>query len=255
MKSNSRLRILLVLSLQFLAAVILIKGLITFSRAQEPESASQGRKFKTKEFKDQPLEIVEVRNLQSKTWTSDLRIEVKNVSKKPIYFILAYLIFPDDKNVPSGVAGIPLTYGKDENGDIGKGINLSDDHFNPSESYVFEIPEYLSRGLAKRNEKYPESLKNMVLEFEIINFGDGTGFEAGRPLDLRGKGFKPPPSEKKVSKNTKRSHSKASTPSQSECGGSTCMKWKINTVLNKTFCWCSPLIGSPDQRVASVWPK
>ena len=44
-----------------------------------------------------PLTIVKVRNLQSDTWYNDLGIEVKNVSSKPIYFILAYLIFPDDK--------------------------------------------------------------------------------------------------------------------------------------------------------------
>ena len=46
-----------------------------------------------------PLVVTEVRNLQSETWHKDLEIEVKNISDKPIYSILAFLAFDDIKVV------------------------------------------------------------------------------------------------------------------------------------------------------------
>src|SRR5438309_12052540 len=77
----------------------------------QQQSDSQERTFKTRDFKDMPLAIVKVRNLQSDTWYKDLEIEVKNISTKPIYSILAYLIFPDNKIYGNEVAGITLEYG------------------------------------------------------------------------------------------------------------------------------------------------
>ena len=183
-----------------LAAVFLMKGMLALSTAQSTESSAQERKFETKDFKDMPLEV-QVRNLQSGTWHDDLQIEVKNVSSKPIYFILAYLVFPDVK-APSGVSGIPLTYGKHENGLIEKGANPTDEHLDPGKTYVFTVPEVFRKGLAAKQKKFPSAMKKLELDFAVISFGDGTGFEAEQPTDFRGKQFKPPPPENDLSKKT-----------------------------------------------------
>src|SRR5947209_18784810 len=92
--STTFARIVLLLSFACLALIFLISGTLTSSTAQSPESSTQERKLKLKGFKDIPVAIREVRNLQSDTWHKDLEIEVKNISDKPIYFMLAYLIFP-----------------------------------------------------------------------------------------------------------------------------------------------------------------
>ena len=86
-------------------SIILIKASYALGPKQSPESTGQERKLKVTEYKDLPLEV-KVRNLQSKRWLKDLEIEVKNISGRPIYFIVAYLQFPDDPPPQSdGVVG------------------------------------------------------------------------------------------------------------------------------------------------------
>ena len=176
-----------------ISVVFLIKGILALSIAQSTESAEKERKLKLKTFKDIPVVIHKVKNLQWETWHKDLEIEVKNVSGKRIYFMLAYLIFPDE-SVPNGQSAISLAmYGDPKkNGDIAKYADPEDEHLEPGDTYVFTIPEMYRKGAKAKHEKSPKVTKNLVLEFAIINFGDGTGFEAGRNLDLRGKGFTPP---------------------------------------------------------------
>src|SRR5215216_635485 len=44
---------------------------------------------------DTTVAVVGIRNLQNEHWLRDLEIEVQNNSKKPIYFLLMRLSFPD----------------------------------------------------------------------------------------------------------------------------------------------------------------
>src|SRR5258708_18460923 len=60
------------------------------------QQGKQERPFKMRDFKDLPLAVRQVRNLQSDLWHKDLEIEVKNNSTKPIYSILAYLEIPHE---------------------------------------------------------------------------------------------------------------------------------------------------------------
>ncbi|MDQ1636854.1 MAG: hypothetical protein QOF62_193 [Pyrinomonadaceae bacterium] len=166
------------------ASISVIKGMYVIGQSQSNEPSDE-RKFKVKEFKDMPV-AVKVKNLQSKTWHKDLEIEVKNISDKPIYFILAYLIFPDDK-VADGEVGIPLTFGKRENIQIIQIAEPGDPHIEPGEVYAFTIPEPFRTNFEGRHKRYPNLDKNLLLRFAVISFGDGTGFEVGEPRDLRGR--------------------------------------------------------------------
>jgi len=153
-------------------------------RLDEIRAFQEGREertFKAREFKDMPLVIRQVRNLQSETWHKDLEIEVKNVSSKPIYFILAYLQFPDVPVPADGVYGIALEFGNRRNLDYRKDSDPQDPHLNPGEKFTFTIPESMKKGIRVQHERSPELMKRIELHFSVISFGDGTGFVAERP--------------------------------------------------------------------------
>jgi hypothetical protein len=173
-------RKLLLLIIFGAVSVFLIKGIYALGMVQPQESSNAERKLKITEFKDMPLLVQRVRNLQSDTWNKDLEIEVKNVSTKPIYFILAYLIFPDDKSA-AGEVGFPLTFGKRENILIRRLAEPEDTHLDPDETYVFTIPELHRRGFEGRDRKFPNAYKNFRLDVMLVSFGDGTGWEVGEP--------------------------------------------------------------------------
>jgi hypothetical protein len=67
-----------------LGAVLFRAISLSTTIAQSPAE----RKLTAKTFKEMPLAIHRVRNLEkAQDWFRDLQIEVKNVSDKPIYFI------------------------------------------------------------------------------------------------------------------------------------------------------------------------
>jgi hypothetical protein len=162
------------------ASIFVIKGIYVIGQSQSNEP-SEERKFNVKDFKDMPLEVRHVKNLQSHSWNKDLEIEVKNVSRKPIYFILAYLVFPDVP-VPDGQAGVRLTFGKRENILIKNIAEPDDPHLDPDETYVFTIDEGFRRGLEGQD---PAFYKKLRLDIMLVSFGDGTGWEVGEPRDKR----------------------------------------------------------------------
>jgi hypothetical protein len=166
------------------ASISVIKGMYAIGQSKSDAPADE-RKLKVREFKDMPLRV-KIKNLQSKTWHKDLEIEVKNISDKPIYFILAYLVFLDDK-VADGEVGIRLTFGKRENIQIIQLADPGDPQIEPGEVYVFTIPEPFRTNFEGRHKRYPNLDKNLLLRFAVISFGDGTGFEVGEPRDFRGR--------------------------------------------------------------------
>ena len=174
---------LVLLFVLVLGSFLLIKGIYALGPVQATDTGE--RKFTVKEFKDMPLEV-KVKNLQSTSWHKDIEIEIKNISNKPIYFVLAYLIFPDDK-VSDGEVGLPLAFGKRENVRIDHLSDPDDAHIDPGKTYVFKVSEPYRQGFEGRHKRYPNLDKNLLLRFAVISFGDGTGFEVGEPRDRRGK--------------------------------------------------------------------
>ena len=153
------------------------------TKEQEPDG-SQERTFKTLDFKDMPLAIVKVRNLQSTFWYEDLGIEVKNISTKPIYSIVAYLIFPEDKVHER--SGIALQYGERKYINLSEIADPKDPHLEPGETFVLTIAEQYRRGLKVQSERIPNKFKRMELHIGyLISFGDGTGFLVEQFTDSR----------------------------------------------------------------------
>jgi hypothetical protein len=178
---TKRLLLLIILAA---VSIFVIKGIYVLGQSQSNAPADE-RKFKVKEFKDMPL-TVKVTNLQSKTWHRDLQIEVKNISKRPIYFILAYLVFPGE-TPPNGEVGITLHFGRLENIQIRHLADPADPHLDPNAIYSFTIPEPERSGFEARHKKYPGLDKNLLFRIALVSFGDGTGWELGEPREKKTK--------------------------------------------------------------------
>jgi hypothetical protein len=176
---------LLPLMILCVVASLIAKVMSASGAAQTPDSVEQDRNLKVKEFKDMPITVREVRHLKKDTWYKDLEIEVKNVSKKPIYMISGDLSLPDTTadSRGDGSYGIPLLYNANKN--IWDRAEPGDPHIDPGEVYVFKIPEDLQRGLKEYHQTMPWLVKRLKLSFPLISFGDGTGFEATRFVDYR----------------------------------------------------------------------
>jgi len=185
---------LLKLLLVCASLIVLIKGAFMLSTAQSV--SGEERKFKSKEFVDMPLRVRKVKNLQSETWPNDLEIEVENVSKKPIYFINAVLEFPDDP-APNGSSGIKFKFGKLENMDIVRIALPEDEHVDPGKTIVLTVSDIFRKGLLARQQNAPHNFKKLDFWFEIISFGDGTGYEGSQFLDLKNKLERPNQVKKK----------------------------------------------------------
>jgi hypothetical protein len=228
---------LLLLTIIGAGSVFLIKGISALGTAQSQEFSGQERKIKVRDFKDMPVALVEVRNLQSETWYEDLEIELKNVSNKPIYFRTASLEFPDEK-LSWGVSGIGLRWGDSKKLDSRKYADPEAEHVEPGKTFVLTIPEMYRKGLRAKHRMRPEVTKNLRLWFEKIYFGDGTGFEAeGRWQDFRGNS--PPKPDKKHHPGRLNANepirSSAST-SEPICGGGNCFRWVVPDEPSPSSC-------------------
>jgi hypothetical protein len=151
------------------------------------DPAQPARKLRVRSRLDLSLEVKEVRNLQSDTWYKDLEIEVKNVSQKPIYLILAGLTFPDPPSDRRLAAAINLGFGLPKYIDIRVVGNPLDPHVKPGQTCVLKIGEYYWDILRRRQEKFPERFRSFGMGFNLISFGDQTGVTVNGPEDHRKK--------------------------------------------------------------------
>jgi hypothetical protein len=128
--------------------------------------------------------MVEARHLDSDNWYDDLEIDLKNTSTKRIYFVLAYLDFPDVP-VPDGVYGVSLDFGADKNIDYRRTPDPDDPYLKPGDTLTWTIPESFRKGLKRHDETLPSTMKKLELHLSVISFGDGTGFVAERFRDRK----------------------------------------------------------------------
>jgi hypothetical protein len=128
------------------------------------------KKEKEKAFKD----------LQNEKWARDLELEVTNMGDKPIYFLSLQLILPEIKSPDGYPMGFSLKYGRIELIDLAVPIEPQDAPILPGQTYVFKLGEKKATAWEAfaSEEKLPKTEpKKLLLQFYILNFGDGTGFQ------------------------------------------------------------------------------
>jgi hypothetical protein len=148
--------------------------------AQEGAAAQpspQERVWENRVPKHLPIKV-KVKNHNNEKWYEDVEVEVTNTGDKPIYYLMIVLAF-DDVKMESGMKiGFPLKYGRRELSRIGENRATPEDvPIRPGETYVFKSHEGLAKGWegfrAKRNMRHP---KKLGIRFEMLSFGDNTGF-------------------------------------------------------------------------------
>jgi len=195
----SLLRIVLVFLLVVTVLGVTLLGINSVaSRQQDPipgNPSSQGAAARERKIgigipKHLPLKF-EVRNLNSDRWVYDLEIEVTNTSTKPIYYLDFFITMPGYKSKMTGnKLGFWFSYGRKELVDFAAPLLPDDIPIAPGEKHTFKIRETLAKGWEEQSKKEgrPEP-KVFSLQFQGLNFGDGTGFvsTAGEPVDMHRK--------------------------------------------------------------------
>lgn len=169
-------------------ALLLAAGNLPAGSAQAPEE----RKVNVHAYNRMPVMVKEIRNLNKKDdWYRDLEIEVKNISRQPIYFIALGLEFPnippsatsepraDGSSPTKATTGFSVDYGDSRLSDLRVLAGPDDVPIKPGESHVFKIPEARVQGIEWMNKNWylsSDAWQQIELKFDIISFGDGTGF-------------------------------------------------------------------------------
>jgi hypothetical protein len=125
------------------------------------------KKEKEKAFKD----------LKNEKWVRDFELEVTNTGDKPIYFLSLLLDLPEI-TAPDGIGiAFSIHYGRKELGYIETKAGPDDVPIKPGETYVFSFPDrkLLDWERFRQRENKPDA-KKLILLFQILSFGDGTGF-------------------------------------------------------------------------------
>jgi len=106
----------------------------------------------------------------------DFELEVTNTGDKPIY-VLHFVLTADGITAPDGnKMGWSLHYGRTELGDVVTKATEYDKPIKPGETYVFSLADDVENWERfKRTENKPDA-KKLILHFQVLSFGDGTGF-------------------------------------------------------------------------------
>jgi hypothetical protein len=88
-------------------------------------------------------------------------------------------VLPEIKMPDGNPYGFSLLFGRSEFADVMTSAKQDDVPIKPGEIYVFKIPEHQALGLEEYMKKQQiEAPKKVQIIFQLINFGDGTGFRS-----------------------------------------------------------------------------
>jgi hypothetical protein len=177
------------------------------------------------------VEMKSIEKLQSRNFPEDFEIEMRNVSKKPIYFMHVMVIFSGTSGLGGGnPVGLQVSFGNNRKlVSISNRPSPSDIPAKPGETFVLKPENNDAKNVRKFFEDRVGSsnvekvMSDVILVFQTINFGDGTGYMGGEP-----------DSDQKVSQNTSSSNKEdlrksflVSTKSTPYTKAQTCSNWKI----------------------------
>lgn len=173
---------LLPLSL-IMSAVIVTGGALTIDRP----ASSQGltiRQIKIKRNADHPVTIRQIRNAQNPQFLQDVEIEIQNVSTKPIYYVRLYVRFPGIEVEPKRYYAFSLYYGDPKFDPVDRLADPQDEPIPVGGTVTLKVPDRIREGFAwyKTQKNLPATATNIVeIQLEEVSFGDGTGYDYGKP--------------------------------------------------------------------------
>jgi hypothetical protein len=174
----------------FIACVLLLTGMFTLSGAQSTEE----RELEDRIPKHLPIKIKikkekekEFKDLKNEKWVRGLQLEVTNVGDRPIYLLRFLVVLPEVTDETGYNVGFILHYGRIQLGALETKAGPDDVPIKPGETHVFKVGEGQVLGwesYARKHDKLQP--KKIVLKFQMLSFGDGTGFQ-----DNTGSAFPP----------------------------------------------------------------
>lgn len=158
-----------------------INGLLTSSVAESAEE----RELEDKIPKHLPIKVKikkekekAFKDLKNEKWLRDFELEVTNTGDKPIYYLSLLIVLPE-VTIPNGTdeMGFGLHFGRRERYNIETKAEPDDVSIKPGETYVFSLSEIRVQNWERfrQREKKPDP-KKLTLKFQLLSFGDGTGF-------------------------------------------------------------------------------
>lgn len=178
--------------LLWFAVSVFTFAFITTTTAQEPKPR---RYIDIKVPKNVPIEVklkkdkeAEFQDLYNKHWIRAFQLEVKNTGDRPIYALSLVWMITGVKLPDNNPYGSTLLYGRSEFRTEPNEIpKPEDDPIEPGEVHVFKLTEPSIGGWetwAKENDLHP---KDVLVFFNFLCFGDGTGLEGanGQTFNLK----------------------------------------------------------------------
>ncbi len=153
---------------------------IVSSTAQSTQEQKEERKFENTIPAHVPIKVKvkneqSFKNLKNKKWARELEIEVKNTGSKPIYFMYMLMIMPD-VTVGGHPYALQVTYGRKKLVRLDTPVQPEDVPILPGESVTLRVSEPQLKGYEElRDEENRDDPKKIRFDFQLINFGDGTG--------------------------------------------------------------------------------
>jgi hypothetical protein len=125
-------------------------------------------------------------DLKNERWIRDLELEVKNTGDRPIYALSLAWVLTEVKMPDGNPYGATILYGRHQFISVpGERPKPEDDPIEPGETQIFKLRDLTAdnwESWAKKNHVHP---KNVLVFFNFLSFGDGTGMEGpnGRPFN------------------------------------------------------------------------
>jgi hypothetical protein len=178
--SNVAAKIVLLLALACIVSIFLINSTLSIGAAK-----SQEREFDNQVPTHLPIRVKlkkekekAVKDANNEKWMRDFELEVTNTGDKPIYYLSLLVVMPEI-TIPNGTdkMGFSFHFGRKENYGFESRAQPDDISIKPGETYVFNLSEIKAQNWERfrQREKKPDA-KKLILYFQLLNFGDGTGF-------------------------------------------------------------------------------
>ncbi len=174
---------------RFIALALPALLLITCFAAFVERGLAQDRALTVKEtsWPKGVLELVEVKNLQAPDFPKGFGLVIRNISNKPIYHIWVHLQFPGTEQYsPRGLSGIvSVHFGPTRLMPADSRPEAWDVPLQPGETCTLGIEDERAAKFfhwldsASKRQLLEHGLRQIVVNAQKINFGDGTGYLAG----------------------------------------------------------------------------
>ena len=177
-RTNRRSLIVIVAFVSLLAAVF---GIMS-GAAQSP--AKEEREVEDRVPKHLPIKVKvknepKVKDLKNDEWLRDIELEVTNTGTKPIYFMEISLRLPNVLTDDERDTGYNLYYGRPELIRFDESVRPDDVPLRPGETVTLKVPDIENEMVSWKHFRAKGRFRNpkkMYFKFQVISFGDGTGF-------------------------------------------------------------------------------